>query len=294
MKPLVDVLNASTEFLRGRGVPSPRLEVELLLAHALGLTRVQVYLQFDRPLHTEELDTIRALVKRRGNRECLAHIVGHKEFFGREFRVRPGVLVPRPDTETLIETMLSAISADTACFVADVGSGSGCIGLTLALERPLVRVYAVDASEPALAITRENVALLGLLDRVAVLRGNWLDPVPPARAIDWVVANPPYIPSRQIDDLEPEVREHEPRLALDGGDDGLSAYRILVPVAAKRARVGVAVEVGQGQAPAVVALFSAAGLVGVTTTNDLAGTPRVVLGRRPSAVKTGNAPTSAA
>lgn len=280
MKPLVDVLGASTEFLRARGVPSPRLEAELLIGHALTLTRVQVYLQFDRPLLPPELESIRGLVRRRGNRECLAYVVGHKEFFGREFLVQPGVLVPRPDTETLIESLLAAIPLDAPCFVADIGSGSGCIGLTLAAERPEVRVYAVDPSEIAIACTRANVEAMGLKERVAVLRGQWLDPIPPQRAIDWVVSNPPYIPSGEIAQLEPEVRDFEPRLALDGGVDGLALYRKLIPLAAARARAGVAVEVGQGQAPIVADWMAEAGLVDVTTTTDLSGTPRVVLGKK--------------
>lgn len=279
MKPLVEVLNASTEYLRGRGVPSPRLEAELLIGHALGLTRVQVYLQFDRPLLPAELESIRGLVRRRGNRECLAYVVGHKEFFGREFLVQPGVLVPRPDTETLIESLLEAIPTDTPCLIADVGSGSGCIGLTLAAERPEARIYAIDPSEIALATTRANVEALGLKERVAVLRGLWLDPVPANRVIDWVVSNPPYIPSGEIEQLEPEVRDHEPRLALDGGADGLEIYRTLIPKAAARAQVGVAFEVGQGQAPKIAEWMAAAGLVDVTTSTDLGGTPRVVMGR---------------
>ena len=281
MKALVDVLGASTEYLRARGVPTPRLEAELLLGHALGLTRVQVYLQFDRPLTDAELDSARDLVRRRGNRECFAHVVGHKEFFGREFVVPPGVLVPRPDTETLVETLLAVMAPETAFFVADAGSGSGCIGLTLAAERPLVRVYAVDPSEDALAATRANVEALNLKDRVAVLRGKWLDPIPKARPIDWVVSNPPYIPSGDIAALEPEVRDHEPRLALDGGTDGLDAYRTLLPEAARRARVGVAVEIGIGQAESVAAIFASTGLTKVAAHADLAGTPRVVIGFSP-------------
>ncbi len=280
MKPLVEVLLATTEFFKGRGIPSARLDAELLIGDALGLDRVHVYLAFDRPLLDAELSDIRTRVRRRGAREPLAWIVGHKEFYGREFAVGPGVLVPRPDTETLIETMLPLCREADPIYVADVGSGSGCIGLTLAAEVPGLRLYAIDIGEAPLAFTRQNTESLGLQDRVAILRGPLLDAVPPSRPLDWVVSNPPYVPRGDLAGCEPEVRDHEPRLALDGGPDGLDVYRALIPVAAARARVGVAVEVGIGQSGAVAALMAAAGLRGVETHKDLGGVERVVIGRR--------------
>ena len=356
MKPLVEVLTSTTAWFKERGIPSARLDAELLLGHVLGLDRVRVYLAFDRPLKDEELERLRPLVRRRGNREPLAWILGHKEFYGRDFVVTPGVLVPRPDTETLIEAVLAWIPAssasgggggaprnappaakkslpwndsvaaeataatpalspepDTAAtaaasaeqaeppraggvagggsplpqetpdqpvYVADIGSGTGCIGLTLALERPALRLYAVDRADEPLAATRANVAALGLDKRVAVLRGDLLAAIPTNRPIDWVVSNPPYIPADDLAGLEPEVRDHEPRGALDGGADGLDVYRRLVPVAAARARQGVIVEVGAGQAQAVAALMTAAGLSDVRIWKDLSGTERVVGGRK--------------
>jgi release factor glutamine methyltransferase len=313
VKPLVDVLTATTTWFKERGIPSPRLDAELLLGHVLGLDRVKVYLNFDRPLSDDELERIRTLVRRRGAREPLAWVLGSKEFYGRDFVVGPGVLVPRPDTETLIEAALAWLPAPTASggggeappqrppsageppadpsataaapeeppvYVADIGSGSGCIGLTLALERPAVRLYAVDKSDDALAATRANVERHGLDKRVAVLRGDLLAAVPAARPLDWIVSNPPYIPSAELEGLAPEVRDHEPRVALDGGPDGLAVYRRLVPAAAARARQGVLFEVGIHQADAVADLLRAAGLPDVRTWNDLAGIPRVVGGRR--------------
>ncbi|MSQ02953.1 MAG: peptide chain release factor N(5)-glutamine methyltransferase [Myxococcales bacterium] len=280
MKPLVEVLLATTEFFKGRGIPSARLDAELLIGDALGLDRVGVYLAFDRPLVEAELGEIRARVRRRGAREPLAWIVGHREFYGREFAVGPGVLVPRPDTETLVEAMLAPCREADPIYVADVGSGSGCIGLTLAAEVPGLRLYATDVGEAPLAYTRKNTERLGLLDRVAVLRGPLLDAVPASRPLDWVVSNPPYVPRSDLAACQPEVRDHEPRLALDGGRDGLDVYRALIPVAAARARVGVAVEVGIHQAQAVAALMQAAGLHSVETRRDLAGVERVVIGRR--------------
>lgn len=282
MTPLVEVLTRTTEYFKQRGIPSARLDAELLVGHLLGLDRVAVYLAFDRPLGEPELERLRPLVRRRGAREPLAWVIGEKEFYGHPFTVTPGVLVPRPDTETLVEAALALIpeAGEEPVFVADVGSGSGCIGLTLALERPAVRLYAIDLSPEALACTRANVERHGLKERVAVRAGDGLGAVPADRPVDWVVSNPPYIPTAAIAALAPEIRDHEPRLALDGGPDGLAAYRVLVPAAAKRARRGVLVEVGDDQAPAVAALMEAEGLT-VSLRADLTKVDRVVIGVRP-------------
>lgn len=281
MKPLLDVLQKTTAFFKERGIDSARLDAELLVGHVLGLDRVKVYLNFDRPFSEAELERLRPLVRRRAAREPMAWILGEKEFYGHPFTVRPGCLVPRPDTETLIVAFLEAEPAgEEPVFVIDVGSGTGCIGLTIALERPNVRLFAVDLSEEALACTRANVERHGLKERVAVLRGDGLAPIPPARPLDWVVSNPPYIPAAEIEGLAPEVRDWEPRLALDGGPDGLDPYRKLVPAAAARVRKGVIVEVGAGQAPAVAEMMRAAGLTEVGTKADLAGVERVVRGRK--------------
>ena len=275
---LVDVLTRTEAWFRTREISSPRLEAELILCHVLDLTRVQVYLAYDRPLNDAELTQIRALVKRRGTREPLAWILGNKPFHAINLQVEPGVLVPRPDTETLVEAALELIDADPAesVFVADVGTGSGAVGLAIAAARPTVRVYATDVSEQALAVAKKNVALLKLGDRVAVLRGSLLEPIPANRHIDWVVSNPPYIPSRQIERLEPEVSKFEPRLALDGGPDGLNVYRALIPAAAARARKGILVEVGHDQAARVATLMRKAGLREPRVFDDLAGIARVV------------------
>lgn len=278
MTPLVDVLTRTTEWFKQRGIPSPRMEAELILAHLLGVDRVKVYLNFDRPMSDDELARLREMVRRRGNREPLAWVFGEKEFYGRLFTVGPGVLVPRPDTETIVEAAIEAVEGDPV-YVADVGSGTGCIGLTVALEKPGVRVFAIDISDAALACTRANVERHGLKERVAVLRGDQLAAVPASRTIDWVLANPPYIPTSDLTGLQPEVRDHEPRLALDGGPDGLGPYRTLIPAAAKRARVGVMVEVGIHQADAVAAMMEAEGLT-TSRKADLGGVDRVVIGRR--------------
>jgi release factor glutamine methyltransferase len=278
MNHLVDVLKKTEAYLRDKGVASPRLDAELILGHHLGLDRVQLYLQFDRPLDEAELAPMREHVKRRGDREPLAWVLGTKDFYTLTLAAHKGVLVPRSDTETLVESALARIPEEGECFVVDVGCGTGAVGLSLASERAGVKLFATDISDAALRCTRENVKRLSLGDRVAVLKGPLLEPIPPERPIDIVVSNPPYIPSADIDGLEPEISRHEPRAALDGGPDGLDIYRKLIPAAAKRARVAVLVEVGAGQAEAVSALMVQAGLGSIQVHQDLAGHGRVVEG----------------
>lgn len=278
---LVEVLQATEGYLRERGIESPRLEAELLLSHVLKLERLRLYLMFDRPVGQAERDALRPLLKRRGQREPLAWILGTVGFHAVDLAVHPGVLVPRPDTETLVEAALEHIDETGPAYVADVGCGSGAVGLSIATARPDVRVYCTDIGEEPLKTTRENVQKLGLEQRVAVLRGDLLSPIPDSRPIDWVVSNPPYIPAADIDGLMPEVSRHEPRLALDGGPDGLDIYRRLVPEARRRARCGLFVEVGIHQAPAVMDLMRRAGFVRLFTAKDLGGIDRVVGGLIP-------------
>lgn len=275
---LVEVLTRTEQFLRSKGVPSPRLEAELLIAHSLGIERLQVYLLHDRPMSEAELERLRPLVARRGQREPLSWILGRRGFHAIDLVVEPGVLDPRPDTETLVEALLDQVpeSDPGPVYVADVGCGSGAVGLAIAAARPAVRVYATDVDPTALRVTRRNVDALGLRDRVAVLEGDLLDPIPAQRPIHWVVSNPPYLPTGSIAALEPEVSRHEPRRALDGGPDGLQVIRRLVAAAAKRARVGVLLEVGHDQAARVADGLRRAGFGELLTRKDLGGIERVV------------------
>jgi release factor glutamine methyltransferase len=282
-RPLVDVLLRTEQFLRRKGIPSPRLEAELLLAKVLGLQRIGLYLAHDRPLTVAELGALRPMVARRGQREPLSWILGTRSFHRIDLVIHPGVLDPRPDTETLVEAFLAAVPEEgEPVYVADVGCGSGAVGLAIAHARARVRLYAIDLDETAIRVTKENVAQLGLADRAGVLQGDLLDAVPKKRSIDWVVSNPPYIERATIDGLEPEVSKHEPRLALDGGPDGLDVVRRLAEQAGKRARVGVMMEIGMGQAPRALDVLRKAGFVDLKVHPDLAGIDRVVEGRRPA------------
>jgi release factor glutamine methyltransferase len=276
---LVEVLQKSAALFKQKGIDSPRLDAELIVGHVLALDRVALYLQHDRPLGDTEVDHIRELVRRRARREPLAYVLGRREFWSMDLLVRPGVLVPRPDTETLVEAALELVPEGERFFVADVGTGSGAVALAIAKERPESRLFATDIADEPLRVAKENATRLGLGDRIAFLKGPLLEPIPPDRPIDLVVSNAPYIPTADIATLMPDVRDHEPRQALDGGPDGLHIIRALI-AASTRARRGIALEVGKGQADTVSELLRTAAFAAVRTKKDLAGIDRVVVGTR--------------
>lgn len=276
MPTLVDIIKKTEHYFRGHGIDTPRLDTELLIGAVLQLDRIQLYMNFDLPLSEEELSKIRAVIRRRGNREPVAYILNEKDFYTQTFYIESGVLCPRPDTETLVEQALLRIPKTGDFFVADIGSGSGCVGLSIAMERPDVKLFATDLSDIALKCTKKNVERLGLQKRVAVLKGAYLDSIPAERTIHMLVSNPPYIPTEDIKALAPEVQEHEPSLALDGGDDGLHCYRALAVQAKARNIPHVLVEIGIGQAIDVQRIFQEKGYTHCTTHNDLGGTERVI------------------
>jgi len=275
---VLKVLQWTAEHLRQKGVENGRLDAELLLAASLGLDRVGLYLNYDRPLQAEELANYRQLVKRRAAREPVQYILGRCEFWSLSLQVSPAVLVPRADTEVLVEEALKYVP-EAGGDLLDVGTGSGAIALALASERPELAVTALDRSTGALAIAADNAAALGLT-RVRMLEGD-LNQLP---AGPWtlVVSNPPYIPSADLAGLMDEVRNFEPPEALDGGPDGLACYRALAGQAQAVLRPGgwLLVEVGIGQAEAVRSLFAAAGLEEAYIRDDYAGIPRVVGARK--------------
>jgi len=270
------VLNWTKGYLAEKGVENARLEAEWMLCESLGLDRVGLYLNFDKPLSEGELATFRAMVARRAKREPLQYILGSQEFCGLDFVVSPDVLIPRHDTEVLVAEALKRVPADGS--ILDIGLGSGCIAVALAKALQRGRVCGVECSPAALAVARENAARNGAeLELVAGSLFEQLD----GRRFDMIVSNPPYIPTADLSALEPEVRDFEPMGALDGGADGLAFYRSIIPAAPGHLNRGgwLLVEIGIGQGEAVRGLFAGCGFTQIFTQQDPAGIERVVGGQ---------------
>jgi release factor glutamine methyltransferase len=272
------LLNWTTQDFKALGIATARLDAELLLAHVLGVDRVRLYMDMDRPLSPDELAAMRALVVRRRRREPVAYLLGQREFYRRAFLVNRAVLVPRPDTETLIERALQLLPADRSTQVLDLCTGSGAIAVTLAAERPLAHVVATDVSPEALAVAQTNAEKHEVAARVELRLGDLFQALEPGARYDLIVANPPYVESGELEQLAPELR-HEPVLALIAGEDGLSVLRRLAREVAEWLTPAGALlfEVGAGQAPQVVSLLAAdARLSGLQAHADLGGIERVV------------------
>jgi release factor glutamine methyltransferase len=281
----VSVVRAWTlakERLKAAGVDSPVIDARLLVEAAADATRADIVADPQKPLTPEQAARLEDFVARREQREPISHILGRKGFWKIMLRVTPGVLTPRPDTETVVELVLRDLPEDRAFTLLDLGVGSGAIMLAILADRPAAKGLGIDVSEDALAVARDNAASLGLAGRAAFLRGDWTRGLADGE-FDRVVSNPPYIRSDEIEGLDPEVRDYEPRIALDGGADGLDAYRLLAPEILRVLKPGgrFAVEIGYDQSAAVEALFTAAGAEDVATAKDLALRDRVVSGRRP-------------
>ena len=278
---LVQAWNAAKARLQAAGVDGPVIDARLLVEAAAGASRTDIIADPHRVLGDDQAAALEGFVVRRERHEPVSHILGRKGFWKIMLRVTADVLTPRPDTETLVELVLRDLPEAKPFSVLDLGVGSGAILLAILAERPSGRGLGVDVSDEALAVARENAANLGLAGRTALLRGDWTRGLEDA-GFDLVVANPPYVRSAEIDRLAPEVRDHEPRLALDGGPDGLDAYRLLAPEILRVLKPGgrFAVEIGFDQSAEVEALFKAAGAQGVTTAKDLANRDRVVAGAK--------------
>jgi release factor glutamine methyltransferase len=281
---VLEVIQRSGEFLAKRGIDSPRLQAELLLAHALGLPRMKLYLGFDRELTGPELDAVRGFVKRRGDREPLQHIVGSTSFCGFEIFVTPDVLVPRPETELLAARALKFLQSlgKAEATVLDFGTGSGCIAIAIAAQAPAAELHAVDLSEAALEVARRNAERHQVASRLHFHSGDGFDALPAGLRFDLIVSNPPYIARDEIDALQPEVRDHDPRLALDGGTDGLDFFRRLASEGGARLNGGgrLMVELGDGQDTAVRALFEAEHWRVEGVENDDTGRARILIAHR--------------
>jgi release factor glutamine methyltransferase len=300
---VLEVIKRSAEFLAKKGVDSPRLQVELLLAHLLRVPRMKLYLDFERVLNPGELEDLRKMVQRRGQREPLQHIIGSTSFCGLEMAVNPQVLIPRPETELLAELGWQFLSAEcgarsaelgiaesaalreapseTGLTALDFGTGSGCLAIALAVKCAAANVVALDISTEALAVAQRNAATHKMESRIRFLAGDGFKTLPPGEQFDLIVSNPPYIPSGDIAALQPEVL-HDPQLALDGGADGLFFYRRLALEGGPFLKPGgrMMLELGDGQAAAVKELFESQKWIVEPMKADYNRTPRFLIARR--------------
>ena len=277
------LLNWTTQFLHKKGFESARLESQLLLAHVLGCTRIEVFARSDVEPTAAEKTAFRELIRKRSEGWPVAYLVGSREFYLLKFEVTPAVLVPRPDTETLVLEALKLLHGRQTPSVLDLGTGSGCVAISIAHQFPRAQVTAVDLSPDAIEVARRNANKHGVSDRMSLLCGDLFDPLPTDATFDIIVSNPPYITHAEFAELPADVRDHEPRLALDGGPDGLAFYRRIANEAGRRLNPGgsVLVEIGSTQEPAVRGLFETQPeLTALMSVKDMAGRWRVVMAKK--------------
>jgi release factor glutamine methyltransferase len=275
LKTVQQILTATAGYLQKHGIESPRLNAEHLLAHILAKKRIDLYLEFDRPLSDRELDPLRLLMKRRAAGEPLQHLLGTAEFHGRSFLCDKRALIPRPETEHLVQLLIThpPFAAAKPARILDAGTGSGVIALTLAAEWPNAEIDAIDISPAALALAAENAARLALTDRVRFIQSDLFSAI--SGPYDLIVANLPYIPAAEIPTLSTEVR-HDPHSALDGGPDGAALIRDFVAEARSHLNPGawIALEIGAGQAPSLMEHLRLLAYSHITATTDYSGINR--------------------
>lgn len=258
---ILDLVNWTTAYFKSHHIDSPRLTVELLLAELLDIDRIELYMRFDQPLAEAELSRFKQMIKRRLRREPLAYILGRKDFWETRLEVDPSVLIPRPETEFLVEAALAEIPEGPPAApmkILELGTGSGAIVVSLAAQRPGHLFFASDVSVKALAVARANAASSQVADQIGFFAGSWLEPVGPSADFDLLVSNPPYVPCADIPELAPEICRYEPASALDGGPDGLSAIRCLIDAAPACMKNGAKLymEIGEGQSAPVRELLA--------------------------------------
>ncbi|HVU33161.1 MAG TPA: peptide chain release factor N(5)-glutamine methyltransferase [Opitutaceae bacterium] len=278
MLTVLEIIKRTTEFFSAKGVESARLNAELLIGHALGLKRMQLYLQFERPLTEVELERIRPLVRRRGQREPLQYIIGETEFCGLKLKVDRRALIPRPETELLVESIVTACATPPAR-ILDLGTGTGAIALALARAFPEAAVTAIEWSDEALALARENTLATGLEAKVELLKSRWFDAVPPERRYELIVANPPYLTPDETAKAAPEVRQYEPTVALTGANGGIGDLQEIIAQAPAHLTPGglLALETGIAQHHALQEMSQAVGFARTESRQDLTGRDRYVL-----------------
>ena len=279
MLTVLEIIKRTTEFLATKGVASPRLNAELLLGHVIGRRRMQLYLEFERPLTAAELDQLRPLVRRRGQQEPLQYVLGEAEFRGLRLKVDRRALIPRPETELLVELVHTWAGTQAPVLRAlDLGTGSGAIAAALATLWPGAAVVAAERCPEALTLARENFAALGLEGRIQPVAATWFDGVPTG-PYDAIVSNPPYLTAAEVAATAPEVREHEPRAALQAPEEGLADLRAILEAAPGYLRPGglLALETGCDHRAALCARLQAAGFQSVAAHQDLTGRDRFIL-----------------
>lgn len=284
MHTVLEILRRTTEFLAKKGVESPRLNAEHLLAHALGVERMGLYLQFERPLDEPTLEKLRPLVRRRGQREPLQHIVGTVDFGSLELATDRRALIPRPETEYLTALLVEQHATPPPASLLDLGTGSGAIALELARRFPEARVVAADRSTEALALARENAARNKLDTRVEWRAGDWFGPIRAEERFDWIVSNPPYLTEQEWADCAPEVREYDPKPALVAPEAGLADARTILRAALAHLAPGglLALEVGLEHPARLATEARALGYATATAVADLTQRPRYLLARTTS------------
>jgi release factor glutamine methyltransferase len=278
MLTILEIIKRTTEFFAKRGVESSRLNAELLIGHALGLKRMHLYLQFERPLSEAELEKIRPLVKRRGNREPLQYIIGETEFCGLKLKVDRRALIPRPETEYLVELLAGKLSAPPAT-ILDLGTGTGALALALAAKYPEAVVTAVDKSAEALALARENTEALKLTGRMRLLVSDWFSALAAGDKFQLIVANPPYLTEDEMREAAPEVREHEPVSALVAAAEGRADLEQIIAQARLFLEAGglLACETGVAQHAPLLERATQAGYVRTESLRDLTDRDRYLL-----------------
>ena len=281
MLTVLEIIKKTTDFFAAKGIESARLNAELLVGHALGLKRMQLYLQFERPLSEVELEKIRPLVRRRGQREPLQYITGESDFRGLKLKVDRRALIPRPETELLVEFAIGACTVPPAR-VLDLGTGSGAIALSLAREFPAAVVTAVELSDEALELARENAAALGCAERVTFVRSNWFAELPAGAMFELMVANPPYLSADETAETASEVKAHEPAMALTSAEDGTADLTTIVAGASRYLSSGgvLAMETGMAQHAELLRRVRESGFARAQSRPELTGRDRFVLAWR--------------
>jgi len=286
---VLEAIRKSTEFLTRKGVESPRLQTELLLAHLLDMPRMKLYLNFERAVTPAETEAFRELIKRRGQREPLQHIIGSTSFCGLEIAVNRYALVPRQETELLAEhgwrflneldVSSSSPSGSSPPAALDLGTGTGCIAIALAVHCPSARICAIDSSPEALELAARNAVRLDTADRIQFLHSDGFEALPDKFLSDLIISNPPYIPSAEIETLQPEVRDYDPRCALDGGPDGLDFFRKLAAGSRRflKSRGRIMLEFGDEQESSVQKIFEKQNWIVEAMRNDYNGRPRILI-----------------